>query len=45
MTSQVSICNQAIGKLGGTPILNIDQDSTEAPFDGYVAFGVVKVGT
>jgi len=30
MTSQVSICNQAIGKLGGTPILNIDQDSTEA---------------
>lgn len=30
MTSQTSLCNQAIGKLGGTPIINIDQDSTEA---------------
>jgi hypothetical protein len=28
--SQTQICNQAIGKLGGTPIIDIDQDSTEA---------------
>ncbi len=28
--SQTEVCNQAIGKLGGTPIINIDQDSTEA---------------
>ena len=28
--SQTQICNQAIGKLGGTPIIDINQDSTEA---------------
>lgn len=30
MASQTSICNQALAKLGANPIINIDQESTEA---------------
>jgi len=30
MSSQISICNQALRKLGANPITSIDQDTTEA---------------